>query len=118
MDLDTVLQGLAITIAGMALVFLALGLLVVAMELMRRFLRPRSTPEKAPVGPAADGPERARVAAMTAAIVLAQSRAKHHPNDAWRVPSGSQGANPWQASHRSQTLARRPGESPERRTRP
>ena len=117
-DMDTVLQGLTVTIAGMALVFLALGLLVLAMVAMGRFLRPRSAPEKRPVGPEPVGVERAKVAAMAAAIAFAQTRVSHHPSDAWRVDSRSKGTSPWQAAHRARTLARQPGDALEGGTGP
>jgi sodium pump decarboxylase gamma subunit len=109
LNLDTVLQGLAITVVGMGLVFLALGLLVLAMQLMGRYLRPRSAPEEVAPGPEPETEERARVAAMAAAFVLAGDRDAHPAVDACRSARGAGTPSPWQASHRTEMLDRRPG---------
>ena len=107
MNIDTILQGLAITLAGMGLVFLALGLIVLAMELMGHLLRPRSKASEEMSAPDADAQERARVAAVAAAIVMAQYRSERRPGDAWRSAGQADTPSPWQASHRAQVLARR-----------
>jgi sodium pump decarboxylase gamma subunit len=103
------MQGLAITVVGMTLVFLALGLIVLAMVLMGRLLRPRpKTGDEAPE-PAPEGRQRARVAAMAAAIALAQRQAELRDGDALHSDPDRTGApSPWLASHRARTLAQRP----------
>jgi len=108
LDVDTVMQGLAITVVGMTLVFLALGLIVLAMVLMGRFLRPRPTTEEQASLPAPEAQQRAKVAAMAAAIVVAQHQAELRSGDAWlSVSSQTDTPSPWTASHRAQALARR-----------
>lgn len=109
MDLDTVMQGLAITVVGMTLVFLALGLIVLAIVLMGRFLRPRSTvKEQEPVS-APEAQQRAKVAAMAAAIVVAQHQAAQRFDDAWHSAADrAENPSPWLASHRARALAQRP----------
>lgn len=109
MDLDTVMQGLAITVVGMTLVFLALGLIVVAMVLMGRFLRPRSTAEGPESVSALEAQQRTKVAAMAAAIVVAQHKAGQHLDDAWHSAADqAENPSPWLASHRARALAQRP----------
>lgn len=109
MDLDTVMQGLAITVVGMTLVFLALGLIVVAIVLMGRFLRPRSTAEERESVPAPEAQERAKVAAMAAAIVVAQHQAGQRLDYAWHsVPGQAENPSPWLASHRARALSQWP----------
>lgn len=110
------LQGLAIAVTGMGLVFLALGLIVLAMVLMGRYLRPRPSSDEGAFEPEPEREDRARVAAMAAAIVLAQEQDKGHPDDAWRSTGWDRAPSPWQASHRSQALTRQPGRSEERGT--
>lgn len=107
MNVDTVLQGLYITVVGMGLVFLALGLLVAAMTLMGRYLGPRTGSDREGSEPDSATEERARVAAMAAAIVLAGGRDEEQPGDAWRLAGTA--PSPWQATHRAQALAHRPG---------
>ena len=108
MNLDTVLQGLAITVVGMGLVFLALALIVLAMVVMGRLFRPRPTADAGASELRSESEERARVAAMVAAIVWAGKQGGGHDSGAWE-PAGSPGAaSPWQASHRAQSLTRRP----------
>ena len=108
MNLDTVLQGLAITVVGMGLVFLALGLIVLAIILMGRFLRPRPTSKDKAPEPGAESEERAVVAAMVAAVILARTGGESHDSGAWDVARPSETTSSWQASHRAQALVRRP----------
>lgn len=108
MNLDTVLQGLAITVVGMGLVFLALGLIVLAIVLMGRLLRPRPASKETPPEPGAELEERAMVAAMVAAIVWAGTQDGSHDPGAWDVAHSPGTTSPWQASHRAQSLVRRP----------
>lgn len=109
MDLNTVMQGLAITVVGMTLVFLALGLIVLAMVLMGRFLRPRPATKDQTPEPAPGRHQRARAAAMAAAIVVAQRQAELRHSDAWHaVPDQAETPSPWLASHRARALAQRP----------
>jgi sodium pump decarboxylase gamma subunit len=107
LNIDTILQGLAITLVGMGLVFVALGLIVLAMELMGHLLRPRTKVSEETSAPDADVQERARVAAMAAAIVMAQHRSERRPGDAWRSTGRADTPSPWQASHRAQALTHR-----------
>lgn len=107
MNTNTVLQALVITAVGMGLVFLALGLLVVAIRLMGRYLRPRATASQKGDQPAPGGEDRARIAAMAAAIVLAQTWETGSPGQAWDSTDRAGTPSPWQASHRAQALARR-----------
>jgi sodium pump decarboxylase gamma subunit len=109
LELDTVTQGLAITVGGMTLVFLALGLIVLAMVWMGRFLRPRPKIEDETSEPAPERQQRARVAAMAAAIFIGQHRAELPDGGAWHtVPSQAGAPSPWLASHRARALAWRP----------
>jgi sodium pump decarboxylase gamma subunit len=97
MNPDTVVQGLAITLAGMALVFLALGLIVLAMYLMGRYLQPQQ--------PARSGAEeRASVAAMAAAIVLAADKAENQHASAWNTLEQDEAPGAWQIAHRIRRL--------------
>jgi Na+-transporting methylmalonyl-CoA/oxaloacetate decarboxylase gamma subunit len=116
LDVNTVLQGLVIAVVGMGLVFLALGLIVLAMVLMGRYLRPRPSSDEGASEPESEMEDRARVAAMVAAIVLAQEQDNGHPGDAWPSTGWASAPSPWQASHRSQTLTRQPGRPKERGT--
>jgi sodium pump decarboxylase gamma subunit len=96
---DTVAQGLTITVVGMGLVFLVLGLLVLTMMLMGRFLRPRDggTPSPEPSRPgAAASPDRARVAIMAAAIALSQQRDPKRPAGGWASVVEGHALRPWQ----------------------
>lgn len=106
MNLDTVLQGLAITVVGMGLVFLALGLIVLAMILMGRLLRPRPTDRDGTPQPEAGPSERAMVAAMVAAIVMAEAEVQSSAPGAWELAGPGDAPSPWQASHRSRALSR------------
>ena len=108
LNLDTVLQGLVITIVGMGLVFLALGLIVLAIILMGRYLRPRSLAKDEPSEAGPDSEERVRVAAIAAAIVLARVGDGRHNAGAWVVTGAADTSSAWQASHRARSLARRP----------
>ena len=108
MNLDTVLQGLAITIVGMGLVFLALGLIVLAMMLMGRYLRRKSIAKDEEPEARPESEERARVAAIAAAIVLARVPSESHQPGAWDVVNTVDSPSPWQASHRARALVRRP----------
>jgi len=108
LNLDTVLQGLAITVVGMGLVFLALGLIVLAIILMGHFLRPRPTTKDKGPEPGAESEERALVAAMVAAIVLARAGGEGYDAGAWDVARQTDTTSSWQAFHRTQALARRP----------
>jgi Na+-transporting methylmalonyl-CoA/oxaloacetate decarboxylase gamma subunit len=108
--MNTVIQGLSITLIGMTLVFFALGLIVVAMQLMRRFLPARSAPKAKDTGPGLAVEERTRVAAIAAAIVVAR-QAVPPPAEGTRQPGAAGGdPSPWQAAHRARALASRPGE--------
>jgi Na+-transporting methylmalonyl-CoA/oxaloacetate decarboxylase gamma subunit len=113
LHLDTVLQGLYIALVGISLVFLALGLIVAAMELMGRYLGPRPVSAEGARPPEPGDDDRARVAAMAAAIILAEQRHRRQPGTAWASASRASAPSPWQASHRSQTLAHRPDVSSE-----
>ena len=108
MNPDTVLQGLAITIVGMGLVFLALGLIVLAMTLMGRYLRRKSASKDEEPRARPESEERARVAAIAAAIVLAGVPSENHQPGAWDVLNTADSPSAWQASHRARTLVRRP----------
>jgi len=105
LQIDTVLQGLSISCVGMGLVFLALGLLVGAIVLMGRTLRPRSQAKVAPGSIEADRAERAQIAAIAVAIALAQEDAGPVPAGAWESvgwddPSPRQTALRWRAAGR------------------
>jgi Na+-transporting methylmalonyl-CoA/oxaloacetate decarboxylase gamma subunit len=91
----------------MGLVFLALALLVLAMYLMVRFLRPPARPDPPQASPDAAYQERARVAAMAAALVLARQRGER-PTDAWRLAGQADTMTAWSASHRTRTLSSQP----------
>jgi Na+-transporting methylmalonyl-CoA/oxaloacetate decarboxylase gamma subunit len=104
LESNTILQGLSITVAGMGLVFLALGLVVLAIKIMVRTCRPRLPSGQRNPLPEASGADRARVAAIAAALVLAAQQ--HHPSDAWRL-AGHTGRSPWQTVDRSRTPGRR-----------
>lgn len=108
MNLDTILQGLAITVVGMGLVFLALALIVLAMVLMGRLLRPRPAADDSVPEPGSESEERARVAAMVAAIVWAGTQESSSDSGAWDPAHPPHTTSPWQASHRAQSLTRRP----------
>jgi sodium pump decarboxylase gamma subunit len=108
LNLDTVLQGLVITIVGMGLVFLALGLIVLAIVLMGRYLRPRASAKDEPSEVDPNSEERARVAVIAAAIVLARATDESHDPVAWDVTGAADTSSAWQASHRARSLARRP----------
>jgi sodium pump decarboxylase gamma subunit len=103
---NAILQGLSITVAGMALVFLALGLVVLAIQIMGRTFRPRPLTSRKESLPEADSAERARVAAIAAAIILTAQERPHHPDDAWRL-AGHTKTSPWQTAHRTRMSARR-----------
>lgn len=108
--MNTVIQGLSITLIGMTLVFFALGLIVVAMELMRRFLPAQPASQGTDAEPSRAAEERARVAAMAAAIVVARQAAVA-PAGGLRQPADmGETSAPWQVVHRARALARRPGE--------
>jgi len=71
---ETVLQGLYITVAGMGLVFAALGLLLLAMVALDRAFRPRPADllvEEA--GPEVPEEDLALVAAVGLALALAEA---------------------------------------------
>jgi Na+-transporting methylmalonyl-CoA/oxaloacetate decarboxylase gamma subunit len=57
----TAAQGLEITLVGMALVFLTLGLIIVALVLLTRLPRPSPTPQKEPDVATDAPPERTTV---------------------------------------------------------
>lgn len=96
---DTVAQGLTITVVGMGLVFLVLGLLVLAMMLMGRFLRPRNggmpSPEPLPQKATAS-PERTRVAIMAAAIALSLQPDPRRLAGSWASVVEGHALRPWQ----------------------
>ena len=106
MNLETVLQGLAITIVGMSLVFLALGLIVLAMVLMGRYLNPTSRPKQDTLVVGSESEERARVAAIAAAIVLITDRDQSRSPGTWNPSALADTTSVWQAAHRTRTLAR------------
>ena len=108
MNSNTVLQGLTITAAGMGLVFLALGLLVIAMRLMTRYLRPPATASKEMDQREPALGDRARIAAIAAALVLAQAHETASRGQGWDSADRAGSSSPWQAAHRAQALARRP----------
>jgi sodium pump decarboxylase gamma subunit len=105
LESNTILQGLSITVAGMGLVFLALGLVVLAIQIMVRTFRPPPPAREKDSLPEADGADRARVAAMAAALVLAAQQ-QPHPGDAWRL-AGHTERSPWQTVDRTRTPVRR-----------
>jgi sodium pump decarboxylase gamma subunit len=96
---DTVAQGLTITVVGMGLVFLVLGLLVLTMMLMGRFLRPRDgrMPSAEPTpAEAAASPDRAQVAIMAAAIAWSLHRDPKRPAGGWASVVEGHALPPWQ----------------------
>jgi len=104
-QIDTVLQGLAISCAGMGLVFLALGLLMGAITLMSRTFRPHSRAEAESSPGEADRAERARVAAMAVAILSARENSNPVSTGGWQAvgwddPSPRQASQRWQAAGR------------------
>jgi Na+-transporting methylmalonyl-CoA/oxaloacetate decarboxylase gamma subunit len=93
----------------MTLVFLALGLIVLAMVSMGRLLRPKPRTEDEASELTPERQQRARVAAMAAAIFIAHHRAELPDGGAWHTAPSQAGApSPWLASHRAQALTRRP----------
>jgi Na+-transporting methylmalonyl-CoA/oxaloacetate decarboxylase gamma subunit len=108
LNLDTVLQGLAISVVGMGLVFLALSLIVLAMVAMGRLFRPRPSTEDGVPDSGTGSEERAMVAAMVAATIWAGSQEGSHDSGGWSFSATPGSTSPWQASHRAQSLTRRP----------
>jgi Na+-transporting methylmalonyl-CoA/oxaloacetate decarboxylase gamma subunit len=106
-DLDTFLQGLAITLTGMTLVFLALGLIVLSIYLMGRYLRPRPAAGDRSGIASSLTEERARVAAMAAAIVFAAEQAEAQLSGAWRAAERGEAPGAWQITHRIRSLTHR-----------
>jgi sodium pump decarboxylase gamma subunit len=99
-DADTVAQGLTITVVGMGLVFFVLGLLVLTMMLMGRFLRPRDRRVSSAESPSPTGaarPDRARVAIMAAAIVLSLQRGPKRPVGGWASVVEGHALRLWQS---------------------
>jgi len=70
---STFLQGIYVTVVGMGLVFLSLGILLLAMIALERLFRPRET-RVVPPPEETDRAERERVAAI--AVALASAMAK------------------------------------------
>jgi sodium pump decarboxylase gamma subunit len=106
-DLDTFLQGLSITLTGMTLVFLALGLIVLSIYLMGRYLRPRPVAEDRPGAASSPTEERARVAAMAAAIALAAEQGEVQLSGAWSAADWDEAPGAWQITHRIRSLTHR-----------
>jgi Na+-transporting methylmalonyl-CoA/oxaloacetate decarboxylase gamma subunit len=106
---QTVLQALAILAVGMALVFLALGLIVLVMMAMGRWLGGEAEPDGSSLAHHELDDDRARVAALAVAIVLAQTEAQTGNTSAWRLTSDPGEAGSWQALHRTRALARELG---------
>jgi hypothetical protein len=100
----------------MALVFLALGLVVAAISLMGRYLRPDGRVAGAPPPSVADEDEPGRVAAMAVAIVLAKKQSEPGLSRGWRSFRELAAPSPWQAAHRGRALGRRTGRTVERGT--
>jgi Na+-transporting methylmalonyl-CoA/oxaloacetate decarboxylase gamma subunit len=106
-DLDTFLQGLALTLTGMTLVFMALGLIVLSIYLMGRYLRPSPAAGDRPGAASSLTEERARVAAMAAAIVLATEQAESQLSGAWSAADWGEAPGAWQITHRIRSLTHR-----------
>jgi len=75
---STFLQGLWITVMGMGLVFLALGILVLAMMALERLFRPRAKGAMASGGAEESSTEEEEIAAITVALasLLAKKEAQ------------------------------------------
>jgi sodium pump decarboxylase gamma subunit len=106
----TAMQGFQITLIGMSLVFLTLGLIIVTMVLMTRLpgLRsvdtgqeaeetPNEPASEAFVSPSAGGDELERVAAIAVAVIRSRRRSR-------RAPKPRIAANAWKQGGRARQL--------------
>lgn len=110
--MDLLQRALQITGLGMGLTFGAIGILIVAMALLTRWVK------EAPEGtspPARDGlpgaiptgetlAECELAAAVAVTVALAQAARRAHPTYAWHAASPGEGLSPWQAYSRGQQL--------------
>ncbi|MGC8837098.1 MAG: OadG family transporter subunit [Anaerolineae bacterium] len=96
---ETVLQGLAITVVGMGLVFAALGILLVVMVVLERAFRPRPAQSQAPQ--AAEEQEAREDLTLIAAVALALAQAAAREPVSVEVPQWAEAEmGPWAAAGR------------------
>ncbi len=105
-------QGLYITFFGMALVFAALGLIMLATTVLDRIFRPREVEEEAaefveePTLEAAEGEDKYQIAAIAVAIALAQGEAMGGDGFVDRGQD-RRGPSPWVSYGRQAMMSRR-----------
>lgn len=95
---------LQITVVGMSLVFITLGLFAVVMAVVVRVTAEqpaRAEPASTPL--AADSSRQARAAAAGVALALAQAR---HAETTKRPPPPTATVSPWQAARRANQMRR------------
>ena len=101
---STFLQGLWITVVGMGLVFLALGILVVAMMALERLFRPKA--EGALATGAAEEPstEEEEIVAIAVALTSLLTKKEAQVGDRQLGSALGDGPGPWSVVGRGQQL--------------
>jgi sodium pump decarboxylase gamma subunit len=101
---STFLQGLWITIIGMSLVFLALGILVLAMMALERLFRPRA--QEVVATEVAEGPSTGEEEIVAIAVALASLLAKKEApvRDRQLGSALGDGVGSWSVAGRGQQL--------------
>ena len=101
---STFLQGLWITVVGMGLVFLALGLLVLAMMALERLFRPRAKEAMATGSTGEPSTEEDEIVAIAAALASLLTEKEAQAEDQQLGSALGDGPGSWSAVGRGQQL--------------
>jgi sodium pump decarboxylase gamma subunit len=111
--MDNFSQSVWMTVVGMGLTFAALGLLVLAMLALARWVGRTRVPSEHAEKPSGAGyideetQELEQAAAVAVAVALAMAARRIHPSHPWHSAGFHEDVNPWQAYARGQQLEQR-----------